>query len=156
VTPGPNPDAGHRPARLGASVDGERVGRYVGEALVMSTPTGCTAGTLSAGGPIMSPAPQTLLIAPCAPHAPLNRYLVVAATDRVRTDVLPGSSPLVIAHDGAHTEVTSGARLTAARSPDPSLLVRNARPHRRNRPLRRRCGGHWPTGPWTPWTLLRR
>jgi NAD kinase len=39
------------------SVDGERVGRCVGEALVMSTPTACTAGTLSAGGPIVSPAP---------------------------------------------------------------------------------------------------
>ncbi len=116
---------GHRQAELAVSVGGELFARYVGDGLILSTPTGSTAYTLSAGGSIVSPVAKTLLVTPLAPHALLNRSLVVDATEQLQVDVLPHSSPLVIECDGwRHAEVSSGARLTAVQSPDASLLVR--------------------------------
>ncbi len=116
---------GHGQAALEVSVGGQLFTRYVGDGLIVSTPTGSTAYSLSAGGPIVSPAAQALLITPLASHGLLNRSLVVGAGEQVQVDVLPGSSPLVVEVDGArHDEIGAGSGLVASRSAHDSLLVR--------------------------------
>jgi NAD+ kinase len=117
--------AGHRQAELAVSIGGQLFSRYVGDGLILSTPTGSTAYALSAGGPIVSPGTQTLLVTPLAAHSLVNRSLIVDAGDRIEIEVLDGSAPLVIERDGSQEgEVTAGSRVTATRSTHDDLLNR--------------------------------
>jgi NAD+ kinase len=117
--------AGHRQAELAVSIGGQLFSRYVGDGLILSTPTGSTAYAYSAGGPIVSPGTQTLLVTPLAAHSLVNRSLIVDAGDRIEIEVLDGSAPLVIERDGSQDgEVTAGSRVTATRSTHDDLLIR--------------------------------
>ena len=71
--------------RLGFSVDGEPVTRFVADGLVIATPTGSTAYSLAAGGPVLMPASQSLVVTPVCPHALSSRPLVLK--DSVRMEV---------------------------------------------------------------------
>ena len=59
------------------------------DAIVVATPTGSTAYSFSAGGPIVSPAVEALLVTPAAPHSAYNRGLVVSVNDELTLQVLP-------------------------------------------------------------------
>ncbi len=69
-----------RLVRLYTRVNGEHIATYPADGLIISTPTGSTAYTLSAGGPIVSPAVETLVIVPICPHTLYSRPLVVEPT----------------------------------------------------------------------------
>jgi NAD+ kinase len=71
--------------RLDFSVDGEPVTRFVADGLVIATPTGSTAYSLAAGGPVLMPASQSLVVTPVCPHALSSRPLVLK--DSVRMEV---------------------------------------------------------------------
>lgn len=71
--------------RLDFSVDGEPVTRFVADGLVVATPTGSTAYSLAAGGPVLMPASQSLVVTPVCPHALSSRPLVLR--DSVRMEV---------------------------------------------------------------------
>ena len=73
----------------------------------MATPTGSTAYSFSAGGPIVSPAVEALLVTPAAPHSAYNRGLVLSIQDTLALEVLPASGRLAVEVDGqvaAHVE----------------------------------------------------
>jgi NAD+ kinase len=71
--------------RLDFSVDGEPVTRFVADGLVIATPTGSTAYSLAAGGPVLMPASQSIVVTPVCPHALSSRPLVLK--DSVRMEV---------------------------------------------------------------------
>jgi NAD+ kinase len=83
--------------RLG---DGGPFARYAADGVMVASPTGSTAYSFSAGGPIVSPRLDALLFTPIAPHMVFNRSLVLHPDEGVRLEVLPGSPTLVESVDG--------------------------------------------------------
>ena len=77
-----------RVLRLDVEIDGQAVGRYEADGVIVATPTGSTAYSLSAGGPIIVPGAESILVTPIAPHTLGMRPLVVncEAVIRVRAD----------------------------------------------------------------------
>lgn len=73
--------------RLDFSVDGEPVTRFVADGLVIATPTGSTAYSLAAGGPVLMPASQSLVVTPVCPHALSSRPLVLKDSVRMAVSV---------------------------------------------------------------------
>lgn len=69
-------ESGHA-IRLDFSVDGEHATRFVADGLVIATPTGSTAYSLAAGGPVLMPASQSVVVTPVCPHALSSRPLVL-------------------------------------------------------------------------------
>ncbi len=93
-----------RVTRLDVSVgEGERedeVGSFSGDGLILATPTGSTAYSLSAGGPIIVPAIECIVVTPICPHTLALRPLVVPPADRVRVRSFESAEELVLTVDG--------------------------------------------------------
>ncbi|MFY9689460.1 MAG: NAD(+)/NADH kinase [Candidatus Acidiferrales bacterium] len=81
-------------------VDGDHVGRYRADGLIVATPTGSTAYSLAAGGPIVDPSLDAFIITPICPHMLTNRPLVVPSTSRIDLDFTATSEPVYLALDG--------------------------------------------------------
>jgi NAD+ kinase len=81
-------------------VEGHRFVRYAADAVVVATPTGSTAYNFSAGGPIVSPNAEGLLVTPVAPHSAFNRALFLSGGEKLALSVLPSSADLAIEADG--------------------------------------------------------
>jgi len=70
-----------RVVRLTVHVDSEHVANYVADGVIVATPTGSTAYSLAAGGPILHPQLRDMLLTPIAPHRALERSLVLPPTE---------------------------------------------------------------------------
>ena len=81
-------------------VDGEFVSAYKADSLIVSTPTGSTAYSLSAGGPIMMPTVNALLVTPVAAHSLTHRPLVVPDTSGIELVVNTGEDEAYLSVDG--------------------------------------------------------
>jgi NAD+ kinase len=82
------------------TVEGHPFVRYAADALIVATPTGSTAYSFSAGGPIVSPMAEGLLVTPAAPHSAYNRALFLNASEHLTLTVLPTSGELAVEADG--------------------------------------------------------
>jgi NAD+ kinase len=82
------------------SVGGQRMGRYRCDGLVISTSIGSTAYAYSAGGPVVSPALDAVVVAPLAPLAGISRPMVTSVDERIRLTLQPGSGRPAIEVDG--------------------------------------------------------
>ncbi|MER6394876.1 NAD(+)/NADH kinase [Kitasatospora sp. NPDC059973] len=91
---------GHRSAAVAVRVQGQPFVSYTADAVVVATPTGSTAYSFSAGGPIVSPNAEGLLVTPVAPHAAFNRSVFLSSGERLALEVLPHSGDLAIEADG--------------------------------------------------------
>jgi NAD+ kinase len=91
---------GNGPAAIAVEVEGEVFARYTADALVIATPTGSTAYSFAAGGPIVSPRHRGLLVTPVAPHAAFDRAVFLHPDERLRVHVLERSAPLLLEADG--------------------------------------------------------
>jgi NAD+ kinase len=76
------------------------MGRYRCDGLVISTSIGSTAYAYSAGGPVVSPALDAVIVAPLAPLAGISRPMVTAMEEELRLSLLPGSGRPAIEVDG--------------------------------------------------------
>lgn len=90
--------AGHT-VRLGVELDGRFFTTYAADALIVATPTGSTAYSLSARGPIVDPAHRALLLTPVSPHMLFDRTLVLNPDEWVRLEV-QGHRPATLSVDG--------------------------------------------------------
>jgi NAD+ kinase len=91
---------GRGPAALAVEVEGQVFGRYTADALVIATPTGSTAYSFAAGGPIVSARHRGLLVTPVAPHAAFDRAVFLHPDESLRVHVLERSAPLLLECDG--------------------------------------------------------
>ena len=112
-------------AAVEVTVSGEGFVRYAADAIVVATPTGSTAYSYAAGGPIVSPSVEGLLVIPAAAHASFNRALLLAADEPLRLDLLPSSGELAVEVDGrVAAEVRAGDSLPLVLLPGAAHLVR--------------------------------
>jgi NAD+ kinase len=107
-------------------VDGRPLSRWGGDGVVFATPTGSTAYAFSAGGPVVWPAVDALLLVPISAHALFARPMVTAPSSVLAVEVVPearGSG--VLWCDGRRAvELPPGARIEACRGAEPVLLAR--------------------------------
>ena len=120
---------GQPSAAVAVRVAGHPFVSYAADAVVVATPTGSTAYSFSAGGPIVSPSVEALLVTPAAPHSAYNRGLVLSVHDSLFLEILPASSRLAVEVDGqvaAHVE-PGRPRSSCGRGPARRRVVRLGR-----------------------------
>ncbi len=112
---------------LSLYIDAEWVTDYRADGLILSTPTGSTAYSLSAGGPVVVPSVDALLVTPICPHSLSQRPLVLPGTTRIRV-VMPEGRPRTTVQatmDGQVAfPVLPGESVMVERAPYSSVLVR--------------------------------
>ena len=114
-----------RMIRMAIHAHGEEVGTYSADGIIIATPTGSTAYSLSAGGPIVSPAVDCIIATPISPHTLAVRPLILSAAETVTVEVLSPSEELILTIDGQESaSLSPGDRLVIARAPQPLRLVR--------------------------------
>ncbi len=112
-------------------VDGRPLSRWGCDGVIAATPTGSTAYAFSAGGPVVWPAVEALLLIPISAHALFARPLVTSPASTLAMEVLPGGATAVIACDGRRTRaLPHGARVEVRRGATPVLLA-----HTQQRPF---------------------
>jgi len=94
------------------TINGAYLTTYQADGLVISTPTGSTAYSLSIGGPIIVPHSNTIAIAPVAPHSLNVRPIVIRDDWEITLDVESRSHNFLIAIDGRSESCSEGSRLT--------------------------------------------
>jgi NAD+ kinase len=112
---------------LTARVDGEHLNDYRADGLIVATPTGSTAYSLSAGGPLISPGARVFLITPICPHSLSQRSLVLPDDCIVSLCANDGhdGAPLLFTVDGRDTvRIRPGDSVEVARSPRSFHLLR--------------------------------
>ncbi|MEV4354824.1 NAD(+)/NADH kinase [Nonomuraea sp. NPDC049625] len=99
--------------------------RFAADAVIVATSTGSTAYSFSAGGPIVSPRVEAVLVVPAAAHSSFNRALVLPADEEVTLEVLPTSGRLAVEVDGAVvTHLCPGDTVTVSAWPGAAKVVR--------------------------------
>jgi NAD+ kinase len=89
-----------RQVSVGVYISGRLLASYSADALVVATPTGSTAYSFAAGGPVVSPRAEALVFTPVAPHMAFDRSVVTAPDEIVGLRVLERSGPAAVSIDG--------------------------------------------------------
>ena len=106
-------------------VDGHGVSAYGCDGVLVATPTGSTAYTFSAGGPVIWPGVDALLVVPSNAHALFARSLVVSPESTVTVHIDPAGPSAVLACDGRRIhEIPPGSRVHARKGKQPVAMVR--------------------------------
>jgi NAD+ kinase len=112
---------------IAVEVEGELMSRYRADGLILATPTGSTAYNLSAGGPIVHPRLDAMLITPICPHTLTNRPLAVPDHLQVRVWAEPGEAKVYVTLDGqTGFPLTPEMRVAVGPKGEPLSLVRLA------------------------------
>lgn len=116
--------ARHRLVRLAVWVDGAYVTTFSADGVIVATPTGSTAYSFSARGPIVTPSVDCLVLTPVAAHMVFDRSFVLDAKQRVALEVV-GDEPGLLSADGRESlELPVGSRIGIRASSRPARLVR--------------------------------
>jgi NAD+ kinase len=117
-----------RLVKLHVWVGGERLATFNADGVIVATPTGSTAYALSAGGPIVSPRAQCLVLVPVSAHMIFARPFVLAPDEVVEVQVDPAGDAGALALDGAvEHDLEPGGKVVVRRHFRPLMLVRRLR-----------------------------
>jgi NAD+ kinase len=123
-----NKGARSRLIDLSVSVGNGLVTRVRADGLIIATPTGSTAYNLAAGGPIVQPNVEAIVLTPIAPHTLTNRPIVIPSSSTVRvTPIIGDRDEVFVTFDGqAGFEMRSGDQISVCRAEQPIRLIRPA------------------------------
>lgn len=108
--------------RIEVAINGAPFTTYVADGLIVATPTGSTAYSFSAGGPIVSSRHECLVMTPVAAHLLFNRALVFGAHEELRFEVV--GRPAVVSADGRGVgTIVPGDHVTCTAGPTPARIV---------------------------------
>ena len=117
-----------RVIRMSVAVDGVEVGTYSADGIIVATPTGSTASSMSAGGPIVVPSVDAFVITAICPHTLAVRPVVVPATASVTVaalDPVPRPEELLVSIDGqVAAKLAPRQSVSIVRASQPVLLAR--------------------------------
>jgi NAD+ kinase len=117
----------HRIVGVTASIDGEAVTTYFGDGVLVSTPTGTTAYCLAAGGPILAPGVEAMVLVPVCPHSLTHRPIVVRPDSEIVLEAGGLQKEAVCVVDGQEqVRLARGDRVHIRRAGAKFLLVQNA------------------------------
>jgi NAD+ kinase len=120
---------GHGMTEIELWVEGHPFVRYSADAVVVATPTGSTAYSFSAGGPIVSPRAEGLLVTPVAPHSAFNRALFLSHGEKLALTILPSSGELAVEADGRLvSHISPGSTVEITAMSEAARVVRVGRP----------------------------
>jgi NAD+ kinase len=109
---------------LAIQVDGVYVNTFTADGIIIATPNGSTAYSLAAGGPILSPDLEALVITPICPHTISNRPIVLTSNHKIEIQYLSDYNSIDARADGLEAiELTSGETLQVRRSEKTFKLV---------------------------------
>lgn len=108
------------------AVDGTPLTTYQADGLIVATPTGSTAYSLSVGGPIIVPQSATIALTPVAPHSLNMRPIVICDDATITLDVQSRNQSFLVAVDGRSNSCRQTTRLTIRRAPFTVGVVRRA------------------------------
>lgn len=95
-----------------AHIDGEYLTSYEADGIIVATPTGSTAYSMSVGGPIIIPTASNIVISAIAPHSLSNRPLVITDDSTITLEVESRSDSFLISLDGRSNIFNTGTKLT--------------------------------------------
>ncbi len=134
----------HRPMAMSVTVDGEELMQLRGDGVIIATPTGSTAYSLSAGGPVASPELSAIVFTPLCPHQLANRSLMLNPAETLRV-VHHGDMPVEVIADGKHfVDLPGGEAFTVGLSRRRVTFLYQSRG--RYRLLREKLGWGWRAG----------
>jgi NAD+ kinase len=109
-------------------INGEYVTTYKADGLILSTPTGSTAYSLAAGGPIVYPNVAAFIVTPICPHTLTNRPLVIPDSVKIEIDFQAEDNAVFLTLDGqVGIELARGDHIVVRRAPEKLRLVRPAK-----------------------------
>jgi NAD+ kinase len=132
-----------RPVHMQVSVDDRFLATYVADGMIAATPTGSTAYSLAAGGPILPPELRNILLVPIAPHLSIDRGIVLAEGSSVAIEVhtshqavlsVDGQLPIDLMDGDCVNVHASSHQLQFIRFQDPGYFYRNLTPHMNQNP----------------------
>jgi NAD+ kinase len=94
------------------SIDNQAVATFYGDGMIVATPTGSTAYSLSAGGPVVAPGCRCLILSPLASHNLTMRPIVVPDTSSIRLRVRARRSSVTLSIDNTAYEIADGTEIT--------------------------------------------
>jgi NAD+ kinase len=114
-----------RMVKIVVSADGEPMATYAADGVVLSTPTGSTAYSLSAGGPVLYPTLETIVVTPVSPHTLAIRPVILPSSAEVTLQASDGPEELLVTVDGqVGTTVGGGETLSVRRASGGVLIIR--------------------------------
>jgi NAD+ kinase len=118
-------EKGERMLEVVAEIDGRPLSRWGCDGVICATPTGSTAYAFSAGGPVVWPEVEALLLVPISAHALFARPLVVSPRSTLAVEILPETPGGVLWCDGRRRfDLPSGTRVEVRRGTEPVRLAR--------------------------------
>lgn len=104
-------------------INGEFLNSYWGDGLIVATPTGSTAYSLSCGGPIIFPRSEVLVVTPVAPHSLTVRPVIIPDNCVVSFEIISRSGEALVALDTRTERVASGTQIAVKRAPFDAHLI---------------------------------
>lgn len=114
-----------RMVKLKTFINDSYIDTYFSDGLLISTPTGSTAYSLSAGGPIISPGVKVILLTPICPHSLSSRSLVVSDEDRIEIEIIDDFQDVYLTADGQQGhKLKNGDRIIIKKAPFFAKLIK--------------------------------